>query len=460
MSYVLWNLFLLAAFYVFLPITYVIMRSNTVAKNNLILSVTLPPQAHGDQEITDYCAAFRRRLRRLFWILTAVLVPWAFLPWVSVAMTAGLVWLLAAIVGTSWFYGRAYKGLRAIKQRRGWQTPAAGQTVVELKPMNLPKPLRTGWFVPPMLLSVLPVLSCVLDPWDPVWSPTLVITASSSLLVTAMSLLFYGLIFRQRADVVNADSDLTAALTRVRRYHWTKLWLLMAWMTGLYALAVWCSLGSQRWFLIWTVTYSVVLLAACLMTEFAARRAQRRLTGGRTETPQVDEDAYWLWGQFYYNPNNRRLFVNERVGIGMSMNLARPAAKAVTGFCALLLLAMPLIGVWLMAEEFSPIRLTVTQDAVVVGHALTEYTVPLDQVEDAEVISQLPSAARVWGTGMASLLKGSFSVTGYGMATLCLDPGAEEFLVLQTGEETYIFSGTPAAIEACVEEIDNAALTD
>ncbi len=457
MSYMLWNFFVLAAFYLFLPTIYVTMRNNAVAKNNLVLSVTLPPQAHGDKEVMDYCQEYRRKLRRLFWILTAALLPWGFLPWISVVLTVSLVWMLAAMVLLFWFYGRAYKGLREVKRRRGWQTPAAGQTVVELKPMGLPKPLRTGWFVPPMLLSALPALSCVLDPWDPVWGLTLVITAVSCLLLTVMSLLFYGLLFRQRADAVNADTDLTAALTRVRRYHWTKMWLFLSWMTGLYSMAVWCSLGSMAWYLVWTALYTVALLIACLTTEFAARRAQRRLTAGLTETPQVDEDDCWIWGQFYYNPNNNRLFVNERVGIGMSMNMARPAARILTGLCALLLLALPLFGAWCMAEEFSPIRLTLTQDTVTVRHALTEYQVPLDQVEDAAVLSKLPPAGRVWGTAMNTLLKGSFSVNGYGMATLCLDPAAEEFLVLQTEETTYIFSGPPTVIEACMEKIDNGA---
>ena len=73
------NLFVLAAFYLFLPIEYVTMRNNTVCKNNLILSVTLPPEAQGDKEVLDYCAGFRKQYRRLFWILTAVLVPVVFL---------------------------------------------------------------------------------------------------------------------------------------------------------------------------------------------------------------------------------------------------------------------------------------------------------------------------------------------------------------------------------------------
>ena len=37
------NLFMAVCMWIFLPIVYVSMRNNTVCKNNLILSVTLPP---------------------------------------------------------------------------------------------------------------------------------------------------------------------------------------------------------------------------------------------------------------------------------------------------------------------------------------------------------------------------------------------------------------------------------
>lgn len=447
------NLFVLAASYLFLPIEYVTMRNHTVCKNNLILSVTLPPEAQGDKEVLDYCDEFRKQYRRLFWILTAVLVPLVFLPWVSVVMTLALVWLLAAIVLMCWFYGKANKGLREIKRRRGWQTPSAGQTVVELQPGKLPKAVKTGWFVPPMILSVLPVVSCFVDRWNAAWKLTLAITAGSCLLVTAMSLLFYGLVFRQRADALDEDRDLTAALTRVRRYNWTKFWLLASWLTALYSLAAWCCQGNWNWYMVWTVAYSVVLLAAALLTEFAARRAQQRLTRGRTVNPQVDEDDHWIWGQFYYNPNNNRNFVNERVGMGMSMNLARPAGKALMGFSAAILLLMPLLGVWLMAEELSPMRLTLTEDAVVMEQAFTDYTVPLDQVEEANLISQLPPVYRTWGTGLDNLLKGDFSVEGYGNVKLCLNPNADQFLVLKTKDQTYIFSGDPELLKACAASI-------
>ncbi len=437
------NLILLSAMYLALPLMYVVMRNNAVAKKGIVLSVTLPAEAQEDPEVLACCQTFRKQLRTLFWALTAVLLPCLFLPWISVTMTVSLLWLLAALVLPFCLYGRSYDRLMALKRRRGWESATAGQTVVELEPMQLPKPLKPGWFVPPMILSVLPVLSCIFGEPEPDWVVILYVTAGLCLFVTGLGLVYYGLVYRQRADAVDGDRDLTAALTRVRRYNWNKFWLLATWLTAFYSLAVWLCAGSMTWYLIWTLVYSAVLLIASVQTEFAARRAQQRLTLHRPADPVVDEDAYWLWGQIYYNSNDNHNFVNERVGMGMSMNLARPAGKLLMGFCALLLLAMPLLGVWMMAEEFTPVTMRFDGETVVMAHTGEEYIVALEDVTHAERLIQLPTTHKRNGTGMKTLYKGSFYVDGIGYAKLCLNPQAGEFLLLETEGETYLFSGGP-----------------
>ena len=110
-------------------------------------------------------------------------------------------------------------------------------------------------------------------------------------------------------------------------------------------------------------------------------------------------------------------------------------------FTIVVLLAMlPLCG-WLVAEEMTTVDLSCTEELVIVRHVGTTYEVPLAEVTHAELLDELPPSSRIWGTGMERLLKGSFSVEGYGAATFCLDPHDPPFLVLKTEETTYFFSG-------------------
>ena len=440
------NLFLVICMWIFLPIVYVSMRNNTVCKKGLILSVTLPPEGQQDEEVQTYVEKFRKQLRWTVIWLTAALLPALLFSMVSVVITWAIVWMLAAMFVIFRVYAKSYEGLKAIKRRRGWKT-GTPQPTVETAPLKLPKPIKTGWFVPPMVLSVLPVISCIFDVLDPAWKMLLTINAAVCLFITAGSLAYHGLIFRQKPDMVDDNPDRTAALTRVRRYNWTKTWLLMAWITGFYSVAVW--IGQGKGFMAITLIYTAAILAVTLTTEFAVRRAQHRLNGDTV--PVVDEDDYWIWGQFYYNPHDKKTFINERVGMGMSVNYATPAGKAMAVFVVVVLLAMlPLCG-WLIADESAVTELSVSSETIVAQHRNTVYEISLEDIQDMKLLDELPPAAKVWGTGTDNLLKGKFSVEGYGMATLCLNPQETPILMLQTADGIYFLSGTEA--EAAYEQL-------
>ena len=440
------NLFLVICMWIFLPIVYVSMRNNTICKKGLILSVTLPPEGQRDEEVQVYVAQFRKRLLWTAVWLTAALLPALLFPRVSVVITWAVVWMLAAMFVIFWVYAKGYEGLKAIKRRRGWKT-GAPQPAMETAPLKLPKPIKTGWFVLPMILSVLPVISCIFDAMDPAWKLLLTINAAMCLFITAGSLAIHGLIFRQKPDVVDDNPDRTAALTRARRYNWTKTWLLLSWITGFYSIAVW--IGQGKGFVAITLIYTAAILAVTLATEFAVRRAQHRLNGDAA--PVVDEDDYWIWGQFYYNPHDKKTFINERVGMGMSVNYATPVGKGMAVFTVAVLLALlPLCG-WLIADEVAVTELSVSSEVIVAQHRNTVYEIPMEDVLEAELLKELPPSAKLWGTGTEHLLKGDFSVEGYGTAKLCLNPQETPILMIKTADTTYFLSGEEA--EAIYEQL-------
>ena len=103
-----------------------------------------------------------------------------------------------------------------------------------------------------------------------------------------------------------------------------------------------------------------------------------------------------------------------------------------------MLLALPLLGVWLMAEELTPVQVTLTEQTLTVQKAWSKFEVELDEIRQVQVLEALPASARIWGTGMPNLLKGTFSVDGYGTCTLCLNPEKPPFLLIETADETYI----------------------
>ena len=253
-------------------------------------------------------------------------------------------------------------------------------------------------------------------------------------------------LFRQRPDVVDSDSRVNAALTRVRRYNWGKVWIALAWLSALLAVSLWIFRESALGFMVSTLLYTLLILYICLRAEFAARRAQERLT--RESGPDyVDEDEFWLWGMVYYNPNDRRAMINDRTGMGMSMNLARPAGKITMGLVALILvIGVPLAAVWLVAIDFTPRGARIEDGALYFHHFTERYEIPLDEVGETELLYELPRAARVAGTGMDTLCEGRFDVEGYENVRISLDPGQDRYIVVLTeGGLTRIFNLMSAA---------------
>ena len=82
------------------------------------------------------------------------------------------------------------------------------------------------------------------------------------------------------------------------------------------------------------------------------RKAEKLAAAGDspTDAPQGDrtEDKYWkCGGTFYYNPDDPAIWVEKRMGIGWTTNMARPAAWVILGAFLLLALLFLLVTLWI-----------------------------------------------------------------------------------------------------------------
>lgn len=405
-------------------------------KKNIVIGVTLPKEAQEDPAVQAICARYRKKLKYCALLLTAVLVPVFFIPSFSVMLTAWLCWLLGAILLPYVVYLKAYRQLRALKRENSWYIramPAAAETEAVLK-----RPHSRLLFLPALVVSLVP-----LWPALRAGGPDLVygaVLAGSAAAIVLMGLLCYPLIYRQRPEFSGSDEGLNRALTNLRRHRWGLCWILLASLTALLSLGLWFGRNNMVLTMVAICLYALGAMILAAVTEWSVRRGQEHLTASRGGDQYLDEDDLWHYGLFYDNPKDRRFLVNDRVGMGTSVNLARPGAKALMVFTALVLACLPLVGVWCMVEEYTPIRVVATADHVQVEHLAFDLTVAYEDVEEAVLLDQLPGMSRVAGTSMETVDKGRFTVKGYGACRICLDPRADAFLVLRTKDHTYLIS--------------------
>jgi hypothetical protein len=186
--------------------------------------------------------------------------------------------------------------------------------------------------------------------------------------------------------------------------------------------------------------YTLIIIGVSIYTEFATRIAQQKLTAGNTGDLYLDEDEYWLLGMFYHNPNDNHFFVNDRVGMNMSVNLAKPAGKVVLILTVLVILAMPFLGVWMTKEQAVPLNLILTETTLTARHTSDKYVIPLNSIESVELIEKLPSMIKTGGTNLENLYKGNFRAGGYGSARVCIRPLNPPFLVIKSEGNIYIIN--------------------
>ena len=435
------------------PIMAVMMCNEAKPKKGIVLGVTLPYIGQHDARVLDILRRFKRA--EWLWVLieTAVWLPLHFFGGEGVAIGVMCVMFIPMILGPYIIYARANKKLRTLKAAEDWSTPYTGGMVIDLKAAaEPPRPVKRWLFVPPIIIALVPFFLALSsdNKGDKLGG---IILSVPIVLICLLCMLLYPLIYRQRGDVAGDDSDLNATLTRVRRYNWFKMLLGTAYMTAAFGLAYWLLRESETWTLVLTVVYMAALIGFCMATEFAVRHAQERLTAGE-RSGYVDEDDLWLWGLFYNNPGDRHLFINDRTGSGMGVNVGRPAGKLIIIGTAVLLIGLAVFGLTMAAGFDAPREGYIEDGTLYFQHFSEKYEIALDDIESVELLDELPEARRIAGTGMSTLLEGRFTVEGYENVRISLNPQEPPFIAITTTDAARIFSlETPEETAAFYEEI-------
>ena len=430
----MWILFTYLVFLCILPICYFMMRNNTKSKKNIVLGVTLPYAARQDPDVLALCRRFRLWLGVGSLILAAASLPILLFDRLSILLCLLLVWTEVVMIFYFILFSLFNSRLAAMKRERGWKMEGKSSLVIDTSTVDLPYG-RIHWvlFLLPLLISCIPLIPA-LRTED--WAGGLLV-AGCGVGMCALFWILHSAIFRQRAEMVDDNSALTATLTRVRRRRWGVMCVISSWATACFFGLLWFCMHSVLWGMILTVAYTTLLILLALWADLGLRRIQQKLTVAAGRDAYVDEDSQWILGSIYYNPNDRHLMKNDRVGMNMTVNIAHPAGKVLGIACALLILTLPLWGVWLIAEDNTPPALTITETSLTASHLATRYEIPLSEVVDIALLETLPPLSRIAGTGMDTVLKGRFR-DGDGMSCqVCLDPTVSPYLRIETEHKLY-----------------------
>jgi uncharacterized membrane protein len=422
------------------PLNGILFWSSSKPKKNIVLGVTFPTEALSDRTINLIVKRFRINLiiAEVF-LLFALLMIFVLAEYFSVRLTLALVWMIAAIVLPIFLFAKANTELKELKLEEGYRSPLQNLRVVDLKTrQNFERPRSVKWFLPPLIVSLLPVvLAKFILPKEIVRDFSIMCSMFSFMII--LSMLLYPLIFRQRMDILGYESEKNAELSRIRLQGWTTVWFGIAWLSAPLGLLFMFFYKSETAFLIILCVYMAAMLVLAILVEMGVRSRQEKITLAMGED-YVDEDVNWIYGLFYHNPRDRHVLINDRVGMNMSVNMANFWGKVIMGATVLILLAMPFFGVYLIKQELSPRAAGFDDVSVSFKHVSERFNINYEDILELELLEELPRSMRVYGTGMDELLEGKFTVEGIGRATLSLNPQIPPYIMIKTEDKIEIFN--------------------
>ena len=416
---------------IWLPFLMVYLLINeTKFKKNIVLGVTLPQEARKDADVLKEIASFKKNAWTMIGILTAMAVLMYFFSDNNAFMTMWMTWLVFSIILPYVPYFISNTCLKTLKNEKGWVQEK--RTIrVDTSVLKSQKWLSPWLFVPPVILCLVPLI------FDRNMAVLYIIFA----LMCAGFWFGYRWLYRNKAEMVDENAGLTEVLTRIRRYNWGKMWLLISYGMAAYAIAACMSYRSVLVSVLLTVGITAVICFYAFRLEMKTRRLQEKLTADSGGDWYVDDDDHWIGGVFYYNPDDSRFIINQRIGLNSSVNLAHPGGKIMTVLLVLMLLGMPLLGGFLDIGMTKEITLTMDDNKVVCTSGMGNYSVSREDISEVRVLEELPSdLRRRFGTATDTLLEGSYASEEIGTARLNLDPRQGPFLLIRTADgDVYLF---------------------
>lgn len=437
------SIILIVCLYPCILFMYAMIKNEATPEGGLYYGVTLNKEQQKEPKIEQISKEYKKQMRRAFWILMLIPVPMVFIPWFSIFMCAWMIWMMVSVFVFFIPFGIANKRMKELKVEKGWKESKEQQIYVEMKEAGRIRRVKSYHFIVQELFSVLIfVWSLVAHRGERV--EVMSILVGSFAVITFLYWLVAVWMDKQKTQIISMDSDVNVNYNRAKKKLWKNFWVICAWVNVAYMVSLLFALNREGEFtnIFWVATIIYILLTIVVFVWMIRKKKALDVRyGDKMDMECTDEDDNWIWGMVYYNPRDKHSMVEKRVGIGTSVNMATPVGKGMAFFGGISLLSLPLICIWIVMLEFTPIQLTIEENWVTASHLKEDYSMSVQSIQNVELLTELPKMSRNHGTSIDNLKKGSYRIADEGSCSVFLNPQNTVFLRLETAAEIYYFSG-------------------
>ena len=439
------NLIMVVCLYPFVLIMYALLKNDAAPKKDWYFGVKLTKEQQKAPEVEEVCKTYNKQMRNWFIVLMLIPIPMIFIPWFSVFMSFWLGWMMVSIFVFFIPMGVANTKLKELKLEKGWKETKDIPVYVELKEAGNIRRVKWYHFLPQCLLSVvLLALSMLFCPEE----KELIMGILQGSFAGVSFLFWWAAIWmdKQKTQIISSDSDVNINYSRAKKNLWKTLWVACSWVNVAYMACMLFALDEDgRFNAVFTVSTIVYIVATFILLLWLIRRLSSldKTYQDKMNLDATEDEDHWIWGLIYYNPKDKHSMVEKRNGgMGTTVNMATPFGKGFVAVMILVLLQIPVLNVWILMLEFTPIQLRVEENKVIAEHLREEYVIPMISIKEAELLTELPKMSRNHGTSMEEVRKGSYRIKEEGKSCeVFLNPQNTMFIRIVTSLETYYISG-------------------
>ncbi|MBD2872314.1 DUF5808 domain-containing protein [Paenibacillus arenilitoris] len=436
--------FIVPALLAYICIMVMFIRQAT-PRNRLLFGVTLPSDALLDPSIAKLRTEYKKTYAWYGVVSLLAIAPFfALADYFSMALIYMFIWFAAFIYTSKLPFNRIHRQAAALKREKDWFVGEKRlvQMDAKLRHHKQAKALSPYWFLIPALMSVTLIVASFTNA-----NVLLKMTGFASLAMTAV-LFAISHAFRQLdSKIYGGNPDVNAAINRASRRYWSILWLGMAIFESLNAMVAYAILnsGSASDFTLWLiggVMVSLVPLGAVFFVHNKVRALEESLAASDGQGMIADDDAYWINGSTYYNPDDQSVMVPKRVGIGTTFNMATRAGKWFRYGSVVLAFAiiLPLAAFAVQSDHTAPVLHIGKSGIVAIDYPLHDYSFEIGEVRELSLVDSIPSGFRTNGTATAEYARGSFNLEKLGNAKLYVFKKSPPYILAKLDGQYVIFN--------------------
>ncbi|MDR2108388.1 MAG: DUF5808 domain-containing protein [Coriobacteriales bacterium] len=346
-----------------------------------LFGVTLPAEHSRDPELRRLRASYRNLMLALGALLLA-LSTWLGLSQPADSLPAMILYLITVLfylVAGFLVYLPKHFAMKRIKRERGWDVVPVDKTVVALAdtappardvvsaawllllPLVILLTLAAVWLVWPQVPDVVPThygLNGVADAFTQK-GPAAVLPLVVTQVFLAAIIAFAYFVVRRTRRQIDAD-DPQGSRTRDLRFRRLTsgsivgMGVLVELLIGTLMLMSLTAVGEVGLVLVPALVVLIIISVGIVFFTSRVGQGGSRLRepvhnkATRAAAVNIDDDRFWLLGQFYFNPADPAVFVEKRFGLGYTCNFARPATWLLVGGL-LVLTTGTLVAVFVLA---------------------------------------------------------------------------------------------------------------